>query len=226
MPAPTFVNTAARATDTNTTITPALPGSRVNNNLLIAWADVFGSQTGTWTLDATSVTNGWVIFDSVNQGGQRPMVLAWRLVNGSEAAPKFNFTTTAIIEAQVRQYTGVYTPSPIGATAHNQNGGSSTVITCGAVTTTAANSLAVNIATTGNTGSGNIPVPGTYTAEDTLNSNYSAADLTIASSGSSSGATSVTYTSSNYRVFTFELRSQAPVVPLVVWPKLKQYLRR
>lgn len=224
MPAPSFVNTGARATNTGTSITPALPGSRVNNNILIAWADTTGTQVGTWSLAAGSAS--WTIFATTNQGGPgRAMVLAYRIVDGTEAAPQFNFTTTAVVEAQVRQYTGDYTPSPIGNVASN-NQGSSTTITCGAITTTAPNSLAVNIATTGGTGSGNIPVPGTYTAEDTLNSQYSAADLAIASSGGSSGATSVTYTSANYRVFTFEIRSQAPPAPLVAFSKLKHYLRR
>ncbi len=205
---PSYVNAGTFATDTNNTLTPGLPASRTNGNVLIAFVHYNGSSaTQTWSLDAGSTS--WTIFASLNQGGSHPMVLAWRLVDGTEAAPKFNVGTANTICGQVYQYTGVVA-SPIGAISSHTAGSSSTV-TCPAITTLSDSSLAVNIVCIQDSTA--IASPSGWNAETHTNSasgSPTASDLQIATTGSSSGSTSVTATVGGYDNFIFELFSQSP----------------
>jgi hypothetical protein len=216
MTSPSFVNAGTYATATATSITPALPGSRTTGNLLVAFAHFAGSASPiTW-----SVSSGWTIFASLGQGGSRPMVLAYCYVTGAEAAPVFTQSGTAnTVSGQVLQYTGAVASSPIGNVSSNS--GVSGPITCPAIISTAANSLAVNaLVTTTQPGA-----PSGWSLETTTSSasgDPTISDLTVASAGSSSGATSVAASVSNYDNFIFEIRSQAP--PAAVRPRMMTLL--
>ncbi|MBR0799277.1 hypothetical protein JQ615_28195 [Bradyrhizobium jicamae] len=74
MPTPTFVDAGTYAAATAATITPALPGSRVNGNLLIAFAHYGGAPPSAQTW---AVSSGWTVLASINQGTTiRRMLLA------------------------------------------------------------------------------------------------------------------------------------------------------
>lgn len=225
MSGPTFVNNGAFKQSVASSISPALPGSRTNGNLLLAFGKVAGS--GAFTVSVSG--SGWTTFTggSINQGGAKAQLFAYRYVDGTEAAPTFSIASAAVLDAVVCQYTGVVGSSPIGAHNSNSSGGAQTTLTCNGVTSTANNSLAVIFeCATGGSGAPGTPSGWSSETSDTTTDEYRVADLAIASSGTSSGNASVTYTSSTYTAFIFEILSTAPSTSVTVFKKLKQYLRR
>jgi len=215
---PSFLNNGTFATATAASITPALPGSRVNGNLLVAEVRATGN-TSPETISLGSGSSSWTIGPTINQGGAHPSVIAWRIIDGTETAPTFNITTLETLQAQIVQYAApIYTPAPIGASTSN-SGSAVTVITCGAIITTAADSLVVNIVSNINTTAP--PAPAGWTSDLTTSSGlgYGSvewASLQEAARGTNSGATSVSNTTAVFTAFTFEIRSQAPVAPPLI----------
>jgi hypothetical protein len=133
------------------------------------------------------------------------MVLAYAYVTGSETAPTFTSTAVETLDASVLQYSGTLSSNPIGAIASNFNLGASTTITCPAIITTAANSLALNYQTLDS------PGPSGWVAETAYGvGTFLASDMGEPTPRSTAGPTSVTASTSNYDVFTFELMSQLP----------------
>lgn len=150
---PSFVNTGALSTATATSITPTLPGSRVNGNLLIAWCKSTGAATETISVDSS--TSAWKIFTHLSQGAAHPMVLAYYLVDGHEVAPKFDLTSSGVCEAQVRQYAPGSTMeggSAKGAISTHAQGATNDV-TCTGVLTSFQNSLVVYLSAAATSGS-------------------------------------------------------------------------
>jgi hypothetical protein len=212
MSGPTFVNAGTFAGTSSNTVTIALPGSRTNGNLLLAWVRAQGTTTlQTWSLDSTSISNGWTLGSTtINQGGTRPMVFAWRLVDGSEAAPKFNITNSTTVIGQCNQYATPIYSTPIGNVSQNSNNTAVTTATCPAVTATSPNSLAVNI--DANFNSTAPPTPSGWSSETSSGSvsgAVRAADIALVNTGDSSGSISVTISSSTYGVFNIEIRSSS-----------------
>ncbi len=212
MSPPSFVNNGTFTQSVATSITPPLPGSLVNGNLLIAFAYYTGSTTPeTWT-----VSSGWTIFASIGQGDTRPLALAYQYVTGSETAPVFTPTDLNVLDAQVMQYTGTLGSSPIGNISSNRNTTGWTAVTCPAIIASANNGLAVNVTLTNL--STPISSPAGWTTEVSNNS-ATISDLVLATTGTSSGATSVSGIGANYDVITFELLSEIPV-PLALFQGL------
>lgn len=150
---PAFVNTGALATATATSITPALPGSRANGNLLIAWCKSTGSATETISVDSS--TSAWKIFTHLSQGAAHPMALAYYLIDGHEVAPKFDLTSSGACEAQVRQYAPGTTQqggSLAGAISTHAQGATNDV-TCTGVNTNFQDSLVVYLSAAATSGS-------------------------------------------------------------------------
>jgi hypothetical protein len=212
MPSPSFVNAGTFAFGTATSLSPGLPGSRVNGNLLVAYGKV---NAGSGTITVTGA--GWTepVGGDIAQGGTRPTMLAYRYVDGTEGQPTFHIGATSGLQAWVLQYTGVIASggaAPIADNpATNVTSTGSSVVSCPAITTTANNSLAVSLMITGG-GSGSLPTPSGWTSEainNTISSNKWS-DLVIATGGTSSGSPSVTFTQSNYTAFVFEIRSETP----------------
>ena len=130
--------------------TPALPVSRTNGNLLIAYC----RSAGATSANTLSVSAGWTIGYATRQGNPRPSIVTYCYVTGSETAPTF---TSSIgndnFEAQVLQYTGAIGSSPFGNNAvgwHDGatgfDGGLNAPMRCPSMTSAFANSTALNIA--------------------------------------------------------------------------------
>lgn len=206
MTAPTFVNAGTASDIEGGSGSPALPGSRVNGNLLIAYVGNGGSSGDSWSISA-----GWTVFETIQQSNAH-FTGAYRYVDGSETAPTFTYTGTAIGSFRVLQYTGVVASSPIGAIADNFASSGVTPATCGAITSTAPASLAVNICM-GPTAF----VPTGWSSETSSAGDRATgiSDKTLTSLGDSSGSISQAISPGTWTEVTFEIRSQAPPLNLV-----------
>lgn len=115
-------------------LAPALPASRVNNNILISV--VSANATGkTFALGGA----GWTAGDSINTGNLSA-AWAWRLVDGTETSPSWSWTGAAACESLVTQFSGNQTTTPIG-NINKATANSSTTSTIASITTTANNSV-------------------------------------------------------------------------------------
>jgi hypothetical protein len=209
MALPAFVSQGAQSTSASaTSLAPALPGTRTNNNVMIAFVTV--SATG----KTFSAGGGWTLFDSINTGNMSGAYF-WRLVDGAEAAPTISWTGLAACQAQIFQYSGNDTTTPLG-TGNKATANSSTTLTIASLATGAANTklLALMAASTSQTiaapsASAGIAPYGNYT---NVTNNASANGSTrivhgdIPDSGDSSDAISVTITSANWVSFGVEVR--------------------
>jgi hypothetical protein len=195
MAAPTFVNQGALvAVASAATLTPGLPASRVNNNIMISVCLV--AATGK---TVTTATAGWTIGDSINSGNVSG-AWAWRLVDGTEAAPVWTWTGNAKCAAYILQYTGNATVSPIN-TSNKASGNSSTTETVAALTTSADQCVIIDCLSADS--AQNPPVPSDYTSR-VLNNNSNisvrVADGTALGAGTTT-AVSITISSANWTSF-------------------------
>ena len=146
---PTFVNAGAMTSATTAPSgIPALPVSRTNGNLLIAYCR---SNSVANTL---SVSAGWTIGYSTRQGNTRPSIVAYAYVTGSETAPTFTSSVGSDnFYAQVLQYAGAVSSSPFGNSSVGWfdgttgfDGGSNAPMRCPQMLSAFSNSTALNIA--------------------------------------------------------------------------------
>ncbi len=201
MAIPSFVNNGTvLTTGSATTVTPALPPTRVTNNILIAHISV--QATG----KTIAVSGGtWVIADSVNSGNISS-AWAWCLVTGSEVTPTFSWTGAAAVLTNIQQFTGNATVSPIG-NKNKATANSSTTLTVTSITSTADNSLIVDylLASTNQ----NIPTPIDFTSGGVVSNSSGSVNIVygpLPNSGSVGEALSVTITSANWASFGIELK--------------------
>jgi hypothetical protein len=215
---PTFVNAGAMASFTvAASVTPVLPGSRVNGNVLIAPCRFCGSgAAGTVSVSGA----GWVIGASVNQAvNHRATVVAYRYVDGTEAAPTFTSTLGSnTFEAQVLQYTGVVASTPFGNTTVgwfdgvNPNafdGGANLPLRCPAMVSAHPGSVALNIAMINPLVTAAPSTPSGWTSHSTTTQAANMSDMPLPVSGTSTGAISLPDTGiANWTEFIVEVRSQ------------------
>jgi hypothetical protein len=203
---PAFVNSGAWLnTGLASAATPVLPGSRVNNNLLVAQIAV--AATGR----VFSVTAGWTIQAQENAGGESA-ALATRLVDGTETACGWTWTGgNATSGGQINQYSGNATVTPIGSTLTRS--GTGTTITIGGVTTSADNSLIWCVSFCSN--SQTIPNSGRFTNQTPIaNANTSVLNCfgTVGASGTLSDTDFQTISSAGWASLTFEIHGTGSVV--------------
>lgn len=142
MAVPSFVSIGgATGAGSGTTLTPGLPASRVNNNILISFCSVQGTGK-----TVTTATTGWTVGDSIN-AGSISAAWAWRLVDGTETAAVWTWTGSAANVGVEIQYSGNATVSPIN-TNNKANADSSSQVTIAALTTGADNCEIVDFITT------------------------------------------------------------------------------
>jgi hypothetical protein len=215
---PAYRKNAALTFATATSLTATLPTARTTGDLLIVHCRAAGSSVG----QTMSVpTAGWTTFLNFNAGGSTPgpVDMAYTYVTGSEAAPVCTLSSANTITAWVFEYSGPISSgavSPIGGTSSNAVAGSTATMTCPSLTTTAANSVVINV-DIGAGSSGTPPVPTGFNSQSTTTniSNGTWSDRSAAAASTVVGPTSVTYTTTNYACAMFEVRSQAPAPPLV-----------
>ena len=215
---PSFVNAGAQAvvtTTTSTTVTPVLPGSRVNGNLLIAFCrlDVNTSLT---------VSGGSWVLQSGTQNMGPYFVLATCWVNGSEVAPVFQcgtHTGTWHLTAQVIQYTNVASVNigrPFGwafacgwyssVFSAASDGGTSTPVRCPAATLTTPYSTLLNLTMYH---SGTTPsTPTGFTSRDVQAGSSRISDQSFVNMNSTVSAITLPETPADWSCLTIELRSQ------------------
>jgi hypothetical protein len=211
---PTFVNAGAMTSFTAAASgIPALPGSRVNGNLLIALCRINTSGVGT-----TSVSAGWTIGASVNQSvNNRSTIVAYRYVTGSETAPTFTSSLgTVSFEAQILQYTGVVASTPFGNTsvgwydgATGFDAGSNLPLRCPAMTSAHPGSTALNIAVINALVVAAPSTPTGWTSRSVTTQAANMSDLALPISGTTTGSISLPDTGvANWTEFIIEIRSQ------------------
>jgi hypothetical protein len=186
---PSFVNSGVFPVNAGlTSITPPLPSPRSNGNMLFAFCRVAGSPT-------IVVGGGWTLVDNF-LGSGAANVWAWRIVDGTEAAPVFSWTGANTAMAMALQIAGASPSLPYGTVSHAA--GTASPITAPSITTAKSNSLIlVYMASAGSTP---LPTPSGY-ANQAANGpnagavNEAATQITILQSGQASTAISFAYSS-------------------------------
>lgn len=208
-----YLNSGTRANSSGATSrTPALPGSRVSGNLLLA---IIGSKNN---FTHTSSSPGWSKLDQRDSGtGWTTSLWIYNRtgggVDGSEAAPTVDVASSNVAcFGQVIQCSGPFDPDdPIGAT--NFNTGTSSTHSCTGVNTTADNSLMLYIDTAAaNTA---LATPSGWTENLDNGSSTGATRNTVGtkqmgSSGSASGDISVAGASAAWVMWQIELLDAPP----------------
>lgn len=200
MTVPSFVNNGATTTTgSGTSLSPALPGSRTNNNILIAIIAVNASGK------TFSVGGGWTVDQTVNTSNHS-IARVSRLVDGAEAAPTISWTGNAAANAYIVQLTGNDTSTIYGASTSAQ-GNSGSDITSATLTTTADNSLVCHIVTESTSVVIAEPTPNYTKSAGFTNTNISHAFFTGTAfvSGSSSDAILIPSSVGNWDSIAFEL---------------------
>lgn len=206
MASPAYVNIGAGSTSAGATSrNPGLPASRSNGNLLIAICASKNNATHTWS------GTGWVKFDQVDSGASFTVSLAYRIVDGAEAAPTASWSGSVAAAAAIVQWSGTDGGNPFDG-AHNSNTGSSTTHSVSEVTTTRADSRVIYIdwcavAT-------ELATPSGWTENSDLSSVTPDIERTVggknvAASGSGAGNISVTGGNAAWVMWQIELRSPA-----------------
>jgi hypothetical protein len=115
---PAYVNNGSTAGSNGaTSISPALPASLVNGNLLLGVVFSDNNATHTWS------GSGWLKLDQVIQSANFTASLGWRLVDGSEAAPTISWTGSVACGGALWQLSGTAPTSMFGATSSNSGAG-------------------------------------------------------------------------------------------------------
>jgi hypothetical protein len=203
---PKFVNSGGGSVAAATSITPALPGSRVNGNLLLGHCSVTSAtDTATWPA-------GWNVIENWTIGSQNGSK-AWRYVDGTETAPHITWTNANGCMAQVIQISGVDQTNPIGNSSHNS--ASSTSVTCSTIATSRANSLVVNYLDAAQALAPLAPVPYRPRSSGTVLSpargSWQISDEFLATLGSSNDSVNETlYASCDWLNFTTEILAPNP----------------
>lgn len=198
-----WVNSGTQSTGTSGAASSALPGSRSNGNTLIAHVHVTGGA-----VSFSISSGGWTMIDQLNQGSGNDACLAWRVVDGTEAAPVFTNDLTTW-SCEVHQFSSL-TSSPIGN--KTKASGTTSTLAVGAVTTSQPNSLIAAFLSASQNGV--IPTPTSYTRRDhneVASFSDILADETVASSGVSSDAVSVSITAVPWAGFLVELLFNDPI---------------
>jgi hypothetical protein len=199
----TFVNAGSTTGAVSTTSgAPALPGSRVNGNLLIAFINTtVGSET-------FSVGNGWTIGDT-STDTFTSSAWAWRIVDGTEVAPPFTWGTTATWHGRVYQFSGTFASPPIGAKRNNL--GTSTNLNISNITTTSDLSMVFAVLLT-TSNSQVIPLPTNFTAAGATFNDSNGSDRACyeykTPTGTVSDSISLTITSAHWHAFLIEITRQ------------------
>ena len=185
--APGYVNTGTYASVTSTTVTPALPPSLVAGNLLIAVVNTNNlSATNSFTVSAP-----WqIITTDYASGGVMPSVLAFAYVPdlpSNLAAPVFTTGSSIALFAEVLQFTPAKMSTPGGHLASNASV-TTAAISCGAVTATTPNSLALALCFAANATDTWPPSGWTSLINAGLTNHVYVASKTLVNQGDSSGS--------------------------------------
>lgn len=201
---PLYVNAGTLTHQANgTTISPALPGSLVLGNVLLCMV-ANGVNTGqVFTFPA-----GWNAIDSFHNGNLGG-AWAWRFIDGSETAPAITWPLTTSADAKIWQFSGV---ASIGAATKLADQGFINNYSATALTTTAHNSLVVNLVYNNN----NATLSGTPSGW-TLNTNEGFIEMLaqgIISTGSNPTAISGQGISANARWISAEIELASVPPPI------------
>lgn len=183
---------------------PSLPSGLVNGNLLILYTKVRGFDT-----TGPVISAGWNILDSIGIGGSgNKEVLYWRYYQTGDAAPTITIGSGQVITVMM-QYSGMHPSAAL--VAGSKNSGTGTALTCAAINSTRANSLAISMNVGEQATASSVP-PG-FSNEgvgfyQNSFSSFRITDAVIAASGASSGAMSATQsTSVAWGAFVFEMKT-------------------
>lgn len=198
------------------TLTPALPGSLVNGDMLIGCCASKNNATHTWP-------GGWATLMQNNVGASFTVSIAMHMYTTGDAAPAVTWTGAVACGAQIAQYTGV--SGQIGAASANPGG--TTPHTNPGITTTRQDSLVIyNDACSINTV---LATPSTWAEDSDTGSATSGIEITwghkaIGALGTASGSISVTGGNTPWIMLVMELLNTEP--PDIIMSPLSDDRRR
>lgn len=207
MASPAFVNggTASQSAGATSLASIALPGSRVNGNLLFGLCFSFNNDTHTWT------GTGWNKIAQQHSGAGFTSSLGYCIVDGSEAAPTVSWSGSVACACRLTQWTGTDGESPFDG-ANSVSTGTASPHTSTSVNSTRNESHVMYVDGCGvNT---NLIAPAGWTehldtAMATAGGRITYGGKDIATSGSASGAISVVGGAAAWVQWQIELRSPA-----------------
>lgn len=202
MASPVYVNTGGSIGSAGAaTLSPTLPASRSNGNLLIAICQSKNNAAHSWPGD-------WSVLEQVNSGTGLTVSLAYRIVDGTESSPTITWTGAVACRALIYQWSGTAGESPFSG-GHNSNNGLTSTHSCAGVNTTRSDSRVVYFdgCATGTA----LGTPSGWTENSDLTTGVgfqtTVGGKDIASSGSASGDISVTGGNAAWVMWQIELRS-------------------
>lgn len=209
MTAPAWLNNGTLAENAGVaSISPSLPTSRTAGNILIAVVGTRNTETHACS------TSGWAQIPGLAQtnsaSGQIRVSYWWRIVDGTETAPTFTWTSTTWVFAQIIQYTrgNTDTVNPFGAIG-TPSTGSGNPHTSASITTTRNNSLAIYFDVTFLNSALATPAGWSERFDNgaiTAGFEFIGGDKTITTSGTASGAISVNGGATDWIQVQIELR--------------------
>ncbi len=201
-----FQNVNGKAfTNSSTTGAVPMPSGVSAGDLLI-------SECWLTNGELTLAVSGWtIILQGVLSGQGQTYGIAYRIATGGAEAPVWTWDGNNHINgANVWRFTGAYNAAPIGASALVQANG--TTVGTSALNATAAGSYFASFNSTLGTNQ-TVPVPSGYTSRNNFSSAASSERMSSKNTtnvGDSSGASTVTITTSKNTGVLLELRSSAP----------------
>jgi hypothetical protein len=201
---PSFVNATTTNGATGATAgAVTLIGSRVNGNLLIAYVAVNGGGK------TFAVGGGWTIGAQINDANSSA-AWAWRIVDGTEAAPTFSWTGAATWHGKMIQFTDNHASSPIGTVLSATGASANLIVNGGVGLTTTGLVSTVAALTMVHSSSQTIPLPAGYTAAGANFNDANGSDRASfqyqSGSGTVSGPVNLTITSAFWQGFMIEIK--------------------
>lgn len=209
MAAPSFVNVSSRAnTGFGSSLTPNAPASMVANNLLVCV--VFTPNTS----ETFTFPSPWTNILSMSNSSMSVAIGVAICTGGSMSMPNITWGSNTAVNAYVLQYSGNLSSNTIGAMHDTDSAGTaSSTATNPGITTTAANSLVINVLV----GASASPsgTPSGYSSEVAATTDHmQVSDVTETSSGTATPAVSQGMGSStNWADMQVEILSTAPPAP-------------
>jgi len=209
-----FVSTGTQAsTGPGASLTPALPASLAAGDLMLMQIAATANKASTFNIPA-----GWNKISFTDSATSNSLALYWRVFVAGDSAPTVTWTGNTSATGVISRFTGNDTSSPIGAVGTVTAGASSTH-TSTALTTTRNNSLVVLFdgasATTGLT----TPAGWAQNYLFTVLPAETCDGKAIASSGTSSGATSSAGGSATFVTQQIELLSPSAAAANTIPPE-------
>jgi hypothetical protein len=195
-----------------------LPASRVNGNILIIVATVANGTARTMAISGGG--GGWSIIGTPDVSTNGNSLVAYRIVDGTEAAPSITWTGNDNGCGVILQYSGDFSSNPIGNIHQNALSVANATMTESGITLARGNSLVLGIVLgSGSPATISTPPGGSWTQDQVNTAGLGTLAVwdnsSVATQGSHSPSFSATMNfSAKWMAYTIEIASQAPITPV------------